>query len=362
MVTFLASKGVAMRKRTGGKHGRLHQFSLGMVLFLAMLAAPMAAHADDNVQEPKLIVDRNNDIYGTQEAFDLVVQARTFDPMFCPEEQRDRDKAVALYVQAIAAQPGAKLNGPIADRIAQLYAFYAGKEAGKEIEVKPDRSLACHWWNRCLELTSPNQLLWAQAQMGLASMGVIRGDRISALDHYSKILDVDFAQIELPDWKVWPDGETERDQAILERELAYLRESIEGIQTRAVEKKFLVLGRISKDAALEFIQSMAAKYKGTPTGERASNMMAALLAQARRDPLALPDNFMDKYEPTTTQASAMRPQGPQGQVASKASPQATGADASGWGYWNIGVAACAVVLAALVVVGIVRNRRKNHAD
>ncbi len=58
--------------------------------------------------------------------------------MFCPEDQRDRDKAAEVYARAINAQPGANVNAVLANRIAQLYGFYADPEKG----IEPDRKLA----------------------------------------------------------------------------------------------------------------------------------------------------------------------------------------------------------------------------
>ena len=96
---------------------------------------------------------------------------------------------------------------------------------------------------RCLELTNPTQLLWAQAQMGLASTGVMRRDLESAVHRYDLILDIDVSRVVLPDWKVWPDGSNRRGKARLEIERTRLRQSVQRIQKRALEKKLYVLKR-----------------------------------------------------------------------------------------------------------------------
>lgn len=336
-------------------HHRLFVVASGMLAILATLAVPMAANADNDAQEQKLIVGPDNEIYGTQEAADLVAEARKFDPMFCPREQADRDKAATLYQKAIAAQPGAKLNAPLADRVAQLYAFYEDKEK----KVSPNRSTANQWWNRCIDSTSPNQLLWAQAQMGLASMAVGGGDHLSAVQRYNKILNLDISQIELPDWKVWPDANTERGKAAIEREQARLRESVEGIRFRAAEKQFYVLGHISKDVALDSLQSVAVRYKGTPTGERASNMIATIRAGAK-NPWALPEHLMDKYEPQVQQTSPVRQQEPQEETVAAPVPLAV-TKASGWNYWGLSIAVLATAMAAVVAAGIVWIRRRSRS-
>lgn len=103
--------------------------------------------------------------YGTPAAKKLVQEGRQFDPEFANGEMWDRDRAVALYADAIKAQPGAKLNAQLANRIAQIYAFNGNPAKG----VKPNYAKAAEWWQRCLELTDRSQILWGQAQMGLAS-------------------------------------------------------------------------------------------------------------------------------------------------------------------------------------------------
>ena len=119
---------------------RLFVIACGLFVILMALALPLAAHAAEDVQE-KLIVGPNNETYGTQEAARLVAEAHKFDPMFCPREQADRAQAVLLYEKAIATPPGAKLNAPLADRIAQLYAFYEDKKR----KERPIRSMAIQW-------------------------------------------------------------------------------------------------------------------------------------------------------------------------------------------------------------------------
>lgn len=136
-------------------------------------------------------------IYGSPAAEKLVHQARQFDPLYCPREQSDRKRAVDLYRQAMEAQPGAKLNAVLANRIAQLYATYQNREKG--VRFNPVK--AVFWWNRCLELTDRTQLLWAQAQMGLATVGGIRGGSESSLFHLKEILKLDPNTIQLENWK-----------------------------------------------------------------------------------------------------------------------------------------------------------------
>jgi len=193
-------------------------------------AAQQAPIEPAGLQQAKVIVGENGEFFGNARAERLVQEAKKSDPMFCPQEQRDRDKAALLYEQAIDAQPGAKYNAVLADRVAQMYATYEDKK--KNVVPVPDRAI--QWWNRCLELTNPKQLLWAQAQMGLASTAIIKGDAKSAAAAYDNILRVDANQIELEDWKFWP--ESDRYEAQRKREIERLQKSVWQIQNRALEE------------------------------------------------------------------------------------------------------------------------------
>jgi hypothetical protein len=137
---------------------------------------------------PGLIKNQDGVIFGTQEAFDLVVEAKKYDPSYAQESQRDRDKAAAIYAKAMAAQPGAKSNAVLANRIAQMNAFNADPARG----VMPNPEEAVRWWNRCLELTDETQILWAQAHVGLGTA-----------EDMNQILAMKAERLELPPWIDW---------------------------------------------------------------------------------------------------------------------------------------------------------------
>ena len=299
----------------------------------------------------------NREIHDSLEAAALVEDARHVDPMFCPRDQADRDKAALLYERAIAAQPAAKINAALADRVAQLYAFYEDKQK----EVKPVPGTARQWWNRCAESTSPKQFLWAQAQMGLASTAVVGRDYLGALAAYDRILQLDPETIELADWKAWPDGGSDRDKAVLEEERSRLRQAVEGIQARAAEKQFYVLNRVDKVAGVYALGRIAAKYKGTPAGDRAAKMLGEIAKATGKDPLALPDfTPAGEGEPGQRATAAEGPprQEPPWQEPAPA-PAPTGAsdgrNARGWE-----VAAFVTLGAAAMAVGILWTRRRNR--
>ena len=335
-----------------------------LIAVLAALALPEAAHASEDVQE-KLIVGRNNDIYGTQEAADLVSEARKFDPMTCPRGKADRDQAALLYEKAIAAQPGAKLNAPLANRIAQMYAFYANKER----TVRPIHSKARLWWERCADFTNPQQLLWGQAQMGLTNVAAIDRDRLSPLDRCNKILEMDVSQVKLPDWKVWPEDSSDRSKALLERERARLRKSMERIRGRAVEKQFYILSHTSKAAALEAMRDLASRYKGTPAGDRASDLAgirepAATDADAAAPP-ELPDVTMHETKPdvsmhvTEPEVRVLQEDEPQEVLVADSVPLTVTA-APEENSRGLAVVALAIIVTAITAAGIIRIRRRNR--
>ncbi len=108
-------------------------------------------------------------VYGNATAKALVEQARRYDPMDAKHDDHDREQAVELYEAAIESQPGAKLNAVLANRIAQMYGFYADPA----INAEPIPTLAHKWWKKCVELTEPTQLLWGQAHMGMGSVDAI---------------------------------------------------------------------------------------------------------------------------------------------------------------------------------------------
>lgn len=325
-----------------------------VLAILLLLALPAMVCTAQDAQE-RIIAGSDREICGTQEAADLTAEARARDPLYCPREQADRDKAAQLYIEAIAAQPGARINAKLADRVAQMYAFYEDKEKA----VQPDRSKASQWWRRCIEFTDPNQLVWAQAQMGLASMAVWGNDFRSALAAYNKILEIDVKQVVLPRWKAWSDGDSQRNRTLLERERARLRESVERIQGRAVEKVFYVLCRTSRPGALGVLQNLAVKYSGTPVGDRAVALMAEIHETTGADPLDLlglaPIAATQEEQPMTP------PQHEEKQ--DRRAPAAAlpvAAEVSGRGRWGLGIAMFAAVVALTVGMGIARCRSQQQ--
>jgi len=172
-------------------------------------------------------------IYGSEFAERLVQEARSFDPQSSLPPRRDRDLAISLYQQAIEAQPGAKVNAVLANRIAQLYNTFADKARG--VYPRPDK--AAEWWRRCLEFTDPTQLLWSQAQMGLASTTVMQRNPESAAAFYDQILAVDSNTIQLENWKRWGAPQTDEEAAALRQELERIRQQHRELQAKVRQMK-----------------------------------------------------------------------------------------------------------------------------
>jgi hypothetical protein len=162
----------------------------------------------------------------------FVEKARQYDPSYAPRENVDRDAAVGYYEQAIRAQPGAKLNGKLADRIAQLHAFYVDKERG----IFPDPQKAAEWWTTCLTFTTPDQLLWAEAKMGLASAGIASRNFESAASAYAEILSLNTNQLRVDDWREWPSNNSPIGRATYEHELNRIKKELTELKARVVAK------------------------------------------------------------------------------------------------------------------------------
>ena len=207
-------------------------------------------------------------IFGNEQAANLVKQARIHDPNWAKQENRDIRKAIALYEKAIAAQPGAKINAMIANRIGQLYGFTEDPTRG----VKPDPAKAAQWWARTIEYSESTQLIWAQAHIGSASAGVMQRDGMTAITHYQTILDVDPKTVQPRNWQVIRAPINSRNYLDL---VAREQDRYKGAQIKAVEKIHYVLSRRDKAAALREMQRIAEKYAGSHIGDKAQEVLAA---------------------------------------------------------------------------------------
>ena len=193
-----------------------------------------------------ILVAQDGWIFESQAAAELVRQARKFDPMYSFPKQRDRDAAIELYEQAIEAQPGAKLNAMLANRIAQLYGFHLDPERG----VIPDPAKAILWWKQCLKFSDRSQLLWAQAQNGIASASVVQRDPHSTMAPFSEILSLDANRIAQDNWRRLPTHSVaagpfapskQQELARLRKELRSLQDSVREHQMHIKKRSITVL-------------------------------------------------------------------------------------------------------------------------
>lgn len=195
--------------------------SLFLVAGHVVAAVPRIAESPFPKEPPSnLILDKDKNIYDNQKAFDLVMQARTFDPQSARQENRNRDRAIDLYREAIAAQPGAKVNAALSNRIAQMYAFLLAPAAG----VKPNEELAKAWYLQCLEFSDDRQLIWVQAQSGLVSLALIARDQKSVQERCEKIMAVDPQKLGLPVYKDWSRTGPDEVAAELKRQIDDLQQ------------------------------------------------------------------------------------------------------------------------------------------
>lgn len=222
--------------------------------------APFAPQAASAILPDNLIKGPDDWLFENETAMQLVIEARQSDPRYSPLGQQDRDAAIKKYEEAMAAQPGAKVNAVIADRIAQLLAFTANPQAS----VTPNPKEAAKWWERCTLMSSSNQLLWAQAKMGLASSGVMQKSPQESISYMREILEIDPDLIELENWKssfystdmTWRKQERQR----LRTELIALQEN--------VRKKIGYLEKAIQSRATIREEKQRAKASMASTGDR----------------------------------------------------------------------------------------------
>jgi len=244
------------------------RLTLKTVAVLGLVAA--LAHAGGLVCAEAIV---KGEIFGNREAAEAIMKARSFDPRFCSREDADREKAVTFYQKAIALQPGAKMNAWIAARIAQLYAYYGDRTKG--VRAEPRKALP--WWQRCIQETNPRQLLWAEAQAGLGSASFLTGDPETAAEAFRAILALEPETMELPDWRVWPHGDTEARRTRLEGERARVRQKADRARTKAVDNLYYVLIRYDGAAAVSAMADIAHDHRGTAVAEQATKLLAKAL-------------------------------------------------------------------------------------
>lgn len=289
-----------------------------MVSVLGLVAGIAAAGAKKSCCRRSTF--RRQELFADVHSQQLVQEARSYDPNFTRREQAHRDKAIALYEQAIAAQPQAPLSAHLARRIAELYAYYEDKAKG----FRAEPAKAVPWWRRAIELSNPRQLLWVQAHMGLGSSTFLTGDARGGAAAFQAVLAADPDRMELPNWQSWPPGDTPREQKLLAEARACVREKTLKARLKAVENVHYTLIRRDGAAMAEALLAVAKTHKGTPAGDRAMELVLAAIGSPKTSIYryrGLPDAFKDELaaaarrpgsstaptrEPATTRAATPR--------------------------------------------------------
>lgn len=308
-----------------------------LFLLVALTSVTLPGHrvvlAADPAEAEKIVL--GDEIFTSEKAARHVQEARQFDPMFCPPDQRDRDRAVEFYRAAIAEAPDAAISAKIADRIAQLYAFYEDPDQG----VLPDPDTARSYWRATIDKTDTSQLLWSQAQMGLASAAVMSGDAATAIQAYETLLAVDPTTLDLPAWRVTRPGQEEVELERIQKRGAEMR-------TAAVEN----LGHMARrwPVAYQSLQRVGQAYRDSDVAREASNQVMQLLGINDDVLWQLPDELLEqpweapveKVESDPAPAPEPRPAG----FSEASTPQDSEED----GHWRwIGIGVGAVASAAL---------------
>lgn len=260
----------------GGNRARAARRFVPMSLTCTAIVGLMLALGLASVAQAEQVVVRDQ-IFGSREAADMVMKARSYNPRFAQEANRDREKARALYEKAMALQPGAKINAALANRIAQMYAWYANPAKG----TRPEPATAAYWWRRCINETNRRQLLWGHAHMGLGCASFLSGKPCEAAAALKAILELDVLNVEWPAWKVKPNVEHESARRCFELEMIRVRDRAEQMQIKAVDTLQYVLVRTDGASAVSALVEIAAEYEGLPVGAHARRLAGKTLKDSR---------------------------------------------------------------------------------
>jgi len=285
---------------------------LVLVASLCLVAGYLSGQTSTSAYGPAEGVIVGDEIYDNEVAANFAKRARKYDS---PPNLRERNLAMAVqyYSAAIDAQPGAKINAALANRIAQIYAFTT--EPGGN--WKNDRMKALQWWRRCRDMVSQDQLLWAECHIPMGAF--ISSDAESALVAYEPVLSMDPDTLRLPDWKVWPDADTERGRRQLESEMANLRKRVEGVRRLAVRKVLRVCKRKEPEAAVATLYKLIEDYPDSPVAHEAAKLIRQELRLSASDPLPpppevtvddQPDNNGDPTQPAPRETTEPDMQSP----------------------------------------------------
>ena len=233
----------------------------------ALLLSALSAALPARRLAAEVVVGMDKEIFANPEAADMVRQARSFDP--ARSRPGNCQKAIECYEKAIALQPGAKINAVLCNRIAELYA-YAGAGGFGWTER---RAKAIAWWRRCVELTNPHQSVWIKAQMGLGCTTFLVKKAQEGIESYQAVLAIDPEQMEVPDWRVAPDPNTEHGRRQRQGQLAVIRKLAQQSRLKAVEMIHYVMMRSDRKATVATLLKIAKQHKGTPIGKRAAELV-----------------------------------------------------------------------------------------
>ena len=261
--------GEHMRKHRHTQADAIRGLPWGLVLGLTLGSFCAVCRAEGKAAFPEFRID--DEIFDNEKAVELVKKARSLDPMFCSIPQRSPHQAAEIYAQAISAQSNAAINAQLANRIAQIYAFYEDRQS----KIVPDPATAAKWWWNCVAMSNPRQLLWMQAQMGLGSVAAIQHTPLEAIERYKAILAVDETQLELPPWKM-------RAPVNAQTELKQLRESAAEMKLVALENMLNAGRTISLDLAATLMKQVERDRPGSALAAKAEELRRSLRPQTAR--------------------------------------------------------------------------------
>ena len=191
-----------------------------------------------------------------------VQEARKYDPMWCRQEDRDREKAVELYRAALSLRTDDPRNIEVEYRIAELYAYYSDPTTREK--VMPEKAAAV--FEHIVNTYSRNQLRWVESNIGLACCCAMLGNPSAALEYYRRVLEVDPDAIEIP---------LGRESEAPEEAARWAKKRVEEVRLMTVDTIAYVSRRVSPGEEVRQMAHIAEHYKGMDVGEKAAAVLAA---------------------------------------------------------------------------------------
>ncbi len=258
-----------------------------------------------------------------QTAAELLEQARQHDAAYVRGDAVDRQKALALYEQALAAQPDPQQRLQTLFRMAQLEGCIYDRSKGE----KPDFRKAINFYQQIVESYPPEEPMVLNAIGLISDHYTSLRDFDAALTWAKRAIDYDTAKAEerLQNIERRRDSlltteysEAERhaltDEAVRSAPLWQELQQMKAGRVTAVDRLAHVAELVDPLRAHGELRAIADKYSGTPIGDRATQKLQEMMdrqASLWTPNLTLPQAPASSVQPAGS-APVMGPRGPEG--------------------------------------------------